>query len=97
MATSRVHVFISGRVQGVSFRYFAYHEALRLGLAGWVRNLADGRVEAVFEGEKAAVDAILEWCKRGPASASVDSLDVDREESIEGLTQFEVRTTASAE
>jgi acylphosphatase len=96
MATSRAHVFISGRVQGVSFRYYTYHEALRLGLTGWVRNLWDGRVEAVFEGEKAAVNAILDWCKSGPPPATVDSVDVDWEEDGETLTQFDVRPTASA-
>ena len=95
MASSRAHVFISGRVQGVSFRYYTYHEALRLGLAGWVRNLRDGRVEAVFEGERAAIDTVLEWCKNGPPAATVDSLEVDWERSSEALIQFEVRATAS--
>jgi acylphosphatase len=97
MATSRAHVFISGRVQAVSFRYYTYHEALRLGVAGWVRNLWDGRVEAVFEGEKPAVDAILEWCRSGPPAATVNSLEVDWEEKSDGMKNFEVRATAGAD
>ena len=54
MADSRAHAYISGSVQGVSFRYYTYHEALKHGLRGWIRNLEDGRVEAVFEGERQA-------------------------------------------
>jgi acylphosphatase len=95
MAVNHAHVFISGRVQGVSFRYYTYHEALKLGLHGWVRNLHDGRVEAVFEGEKPAVEKILEWCKQGPVAARVEEVAVEWGEPA-GLSEgFGVRPTGS--
>ncbi len=73
---ARVHVFVSGVVQGVAFRAYAVDEARRLGVAGWVRNLPDGRVEAEAEGERRALEALVAWCRRGPPSARVDHLDV---------------------
>jgi acylphosphatase len=75
----RVHVFVAGRVQGVFFRASCAEEARALGVAGWVRNAADGRVEAVFEGTEASVEAMVEWCRRGPAHARVDAVEVERE------------------
>jgi acylphosphatase len=76
----RVHVFVSGRVQGVFFRAETAEMATRLGLAGWVRNLLDGRVEALFEGEKQDVEKALEFCRRGPPGARVQNLDLKWEE-----------------
>ncbi len=76
----RAHVRISGRVQGVGFRYSCRDEAGNLALGGWVRNLPDGRVEAVFEGPKESVERALEWCRRGPPSARVTEVDVRWEE-----------------
>jgi acylphosphatase len=64
-------VFISGRVQGVGFRYWMIGEAERLGLTGWVRNLRDGTVEALIEGDEAAVEEMLRLCRRGPPGAQV--------------------------
>ena len=75
----RVHVFISGDVQGVGFRWFCREEALRRRLAGFVRNLSDGRVEAAFEGDPAAVDAMVDWCRYGPNFAKVEAVDVQEE------------------
>lgn len=75
----RVHVLISGRVQGVGFRAALRHEALRRGVSGWVRNLPDGRVEAVIEGEAGRVDEVLAWCRRGPQGARVSDVEVRRE------------------
>jgi len=72
----RAHVFISGRVQGVFFRANARREALRLGVKGWVRNLRDGRVEAVIEGEEDKVKMMVEWCKRGPPGAIVSKVEI---------------------
>lgn len=72
----RVHVFISGKVQGVFFRSSTRILAGELGLSGWVMNLPDGRVEAVFEGEREAVEKMLEWCRKGPEYANVESIDV---------------------
>jgi acylphosphatase len=96
MADSRAHAYISGRVQGVSFRYYTYHEALKRGLRGWIRNLQDGRVEAVFEGEKGAVQKVLEWSEIGPPGAHVDGVEVEWQEPSDSLTGFNVRATASA-
>jgi acylphosphatase len=72
----RAHVFISGRVQGVFFRSETRREVRRHGLTGWVRNLPDGRVEALFEGEKEKVEKLIEFCRRGPRGAKVTSVQV---------------------
>jgi len=72
----RAHILISGRVQGVFFRSETQDEAVRHGLTGWVRNLPDGRVEAVFEGEKDKVDSLIEFCRRGPPGARVTRVEV---------------------
>jgi acylphosphatase len=69
------HISVRGRVQGVGFRAFVEHEALKHHVGGWVRNRRDGTVEAVFEGEAAAVAAAVEACRRGPIGARVDALD----------------------
>lgn len=73
---ARAHVFISGRVQGVNFRASARAYAREIGVSGWVRNLDDGRVEAVFEGPRPAVQRMVSWCYSGPAHARVDAVDV---------------------
>lgn len=72
----RAHVFVSGIVQGVFFRANTKRVADQLGVKGWVRNLLDGRVEAVFEGDKRAVDEIIEWCRSGPPLARVEHVEV---------------------
>jgi acylphosphatase len=73
----RVHAVVSGRVQGVWYRESCRREAVRLGVTGWVRNTADGRVEIEAEGARAAVDALLDWARRGPAQAEVAAVAVD--------------------
>jgi acylphosphatase len=85
-----VHLFISGRVQGVWFRGSMQEKARRLGLAGWARNLPDGRVEALVEGKLEAVEAILAWAGTGPAGARVDSVEASKEPEA-GLDGFEIR------
>jgi acylphosphatase len=75
----RAHVFIAGRVQGVFFRASCAEQARALGVAGWVRNASDGRVEAIFEGPEAGVEAMVRWCGDGPPHAHVDSVDVSEE------------------
>jgi acylphosphatase len=75
----RAHLFISGRVQGVNFRYYTQRKAQELGLTGWVRNLWDSRVEAVFEGEEQAVRRAVDWCRVGPPSAWVEDVEVTYE------------------
>lgn len=86
----RAHVFVSGRVQGVGYRYSTVNEAQRLGVNGWVRNLPDGRVEAVFEGSRTVVEEIIHWCHKGPTAAVVKEVAVEYEE-LEGLRGFETR------
>ena len=73
---ARVRLLIAGRVQGVAFRAYTVGEARRLGVAGWVRNLPDGRVEAEAEGGRPALEALVAWCRHGPPSARVEGLDV---------------------
>jgi acylphosphatase len=76
----RAHVWIAGRVQGVAFRAYTVDEAAARGVTGWVRNGPDGRVEAVFEGERAVVEAMIAWCRKGPPAARVNSVEVVWEE-----------------
>ena len=85
----RVHVVVSGRVQGVFYRATCGDAARRLELGGWVRNLPDGRVEAVFEGQDGRVDEMVEWCRRGPELAHVDLLEVVPE-PVAGEREFRV-------
>jgi acylphosphatase len=89
-AVTRRRVVVDGVVQGVFFRASTRGVAVTLGVSGWVRNLADGSVEAVFEGPAAAVDAAVEWCRHGPDRAIVTSLEV-ADEAPEGLRGFSVR------
>lgn len=86
----RAHVYISGRVQGVFFREETRNNAILHNITGWVRNLSDGRVEAVFEGEKQQLDAIIEFCKRGPSGAYVQKLDVTWEDGTGEFREFTV-------
>jgi acylphosphatase len=72
----RVRVLVSGRVQGVFFRASCAERVAALGLSGWIRNVANGDVEAVFEGTDAAVEQIVRWCRQGPPLARVDRIDV---------------------
>jgi acylphosphatase len=76
-------------VQGVSFRWYAVQEARTRGVGGWVRNLPDGRVEAVFEGDEGDVQAMVAWCENGPRYARVSAVDVESEEP-QGLFEFDV-------
>lgn len=86
---TRAHVFISGRVQGVFFRAYTQKEAEALNVSGWVRNLPDGRVEAVFEGGKERVNEMIGWCWDGSPSAQVSDVQVKWEEPEE-LQRFEI-------
>ena len=88
---TRVHALLRGRVQGVWFRASTREEALRLRLTGWVRNLSDGRVEVVAEGDGDAVETLLSWFRRGgPPMGRVDDLAIEHETPTQGLTTFEV-------
>ncbi|MGV0027920.1 acylphosphatase [Phormidesmis priestleyi] len=90
MELIRSHVFVSGQVQGVGYRFSTHKIADRLGLKGWVRNLPDGRVEAVFEGEKQNVETMLKWCETGPRMAIVQHLEV-LSEPPEHLQSFQIK------
>jgi acylphosphatase len=83
-------VLISGQVQGVGFRFSTVNEAKRNGVTGWVRNLPDGRVEAVFEGSKDAVENMIQWSNKGPSSAVVQNVAVDYQEP-QGFSDFQTR------
>lgn len=89
--TSRVHVVISGRVQGVWFRATTKQKAERLGLTGWVRNTYDGNVEAVFEGEENSVQEMLDWCRHGPPLSKVENVEVKNESPTNGFDSFSIR------
>lgn len=87
----RAHLFVEGKVQGVGFRYFTQTNARDMDINGWVKNLPDSRVEAVFEGPEVKVESMIERCKEGPRAARVDSLDWEWVESTEPLNTFEVK------
>lgn len=89
MSTERRRVLVHGRVQGVFFRDTTRRMARQRGVAGWVRNRDDGALEAVFEGEREAVDAMVAFAREGPRGAAVERVEVVGEES-EGLTGFEI-------
>lgn len=88
--TVRRRVKAHGDVQGVFFRESLRREAEAAGVSGWVRNCADGTVEAVFEGDPEPVEAMVDACRRGPGEASVHRLDVE-DETAEGFDGFQVR------
>lgn len=87
----RVHVFVSGRVQGVFFRSETSYEARRYHVNGWIRNTSDGKVEAVFEGEEEDVKKLIEFCKRGPPAAKVTSVALTWEPYSGVFTDFDMR------
>ncbi|WP_435062792.1 acylphosphatase [Halobaculum sp. EA56] len=86
----RAHVFVSGRVQGVYYRATTRDAARDRGVDGWVRNLDDGRVEAVFEGSRDAVEGMVEWCHTGSPAAVVEDVEVEYG-GPEGERGFEIR------
>lgn len=88
--TERAHVYVSGEVQGVFFRDSARERASELGLAGWVRNLPDGRVEALFEGPSKAVREMVRWCEAGSPQARVEDVRSEYEAARGDLSGFEV-------
>lgn len=85
----RVHVHIEGRVQGVFFRDSMHRKAHELNIGGWARNTPDGRVEAVFEGDRLNVRNMLDWCEKGPPQAAVDRVKTSTE-TPQGQSTFEI-------
>jgi len=90
MAKSRAKLIIKGVVQGVSFRYYTQREARKYGVTGWVRNLPDGSVAALFEGEEEDVEAMIQWCRHGPLGARVSQLIAQPEEYVGEFQSFSV-------
>jgi acylphosphatase len=88
---ARAHVFVSGEVQGVNFRAATRDQARRAGVLGWVRNLSDGRVEALFEGPRAAVHRLVSWCHQGPPSSRVEHVELLWEEPTGCEDSFIIR------
>ena len=84
------HVLISGKVQGVWFRANTKEKARQLNIKGWVRNLPDGRVEAVFQGEKEIVEEMIKWCYKGPPLAEVENVEVEWKEPEEEFEDFSI-------
>jgi len=87
----RVHVFVSGMVQGVFFRMDIRHRATRRNIFGWVRNTSEGGVEAIFEGEKEDVERMIKFCRTGPSGARVTKVDVQWEEYTGEFMDFQIR------
>jgi acylphosphatase len=90
--TVRAHLLVSGVVQGVSFRASTQDQARRRSIVGWVKNLDDGRVEAVAQGTKEKVAELVAWCRKGPPAAKVEKLEVSWEEVGDEFRDFEFRT-----
>ena len=89
MVNVRVHVFVSGIVQGVFFRQNTVRQAQRVGVSGWIRNLFDGRVEAVFEGDSKKVEKLVDYCRKGPVHAKVEKIKVSFEDYKGEFVGFE--------
>jgi acylphosphatase len=90
MEKLRAHLIIEGQVQGVLFRHHTQRKALQLGLTGWVKNLPDGSVEAVFEGDKTRVERMVQWCHRGPSEAHVTHVSVTWQDPQETFDRFTI-------
>ncbi|MFP4039587.1 MAG: acylphosphatase [Desulfosudaceae bacterium] len=87
---TRIHAIIKGRVQGVFFRSETRKQAEARGVTGWVRNLPDGSVEAVFEGKPEAVEKVVKWCQQGPPAAQVARVDTSESPASGEFTSFDV-------
>jgi acylphosphatase len=90
MVNARAHVFVNGQVQGVFFRQSTREKAQVCGVTGWVRNLSDGRVEAVFEGEENAVKLLVDYCRKGPVGAMITDVDVEFEKFAGEFKNFKI-------
>lgn len=93
MKKIRANVQVFGRVQGVCYRHLILQTAAELGITGWVRNIHNGSVEAVFEGEESVVEKMIELCKKGPTMARVSRIDVDRQPFLGSFDTFKIKST----
>ncbi len=91
MSNARTHFFLSGRVQGVCFRSAGRDKARSLGIEGWVRNLSDGRVEIVAEGEESKIKKFIEWAKEGPEFARVENVELYRKKYKGEFDRFQIK------
>ena len=91
MVQKQIHIFVTGRVQGVFFRQSTKVMAIKNNAKGWVRNLDDGRVEIVAQGETQDIDNLAHWCKTGPANSRVDEFELSEENVSDEFENFEVR------
>ena len=91
MVQKRIHIFVTGRVQGVFFRQSTKVMAIKNNVKGWVRNLNDGRVEIIGEGKIQDIDNLAHWCKTGPANSRVDEFELSEENVTDEFENFEVR------
>lgn len=87
----KIEIIVSGRVQGVGFRYFVTNKARENNISGWVRNTRDGSVEICAEGEITNLDTFIDWIKQGPPLSRVDNVTIHRFDKPEGFTNFEIR------
>lgn len=87
---NQAHALIFGFVQGVGYRHFIRSKANELGLTGWVKNLPDGSVEAVFQGDKSSIDKVIEHCKKGPFLSEVEGVEVQWESMVDNFKDFMV-------
>ena len=95
MSKVRRRVLISGRVQGVAFRAYTRSVARQTGVCGSVRNLSDGRVEAVFEGDQEKVDSVIAWCRKGPPAGRVDQVQIFEEQPSGDFADFDITFSGS--
>ena len=91
MSQKRIHIFVTGRVQGVFFRQATRVIAIKNNVTGWVRNLHDGRVEILIEGDDKCIDSVIAWCDCGPANSRVDDIQINNENYLGSFENFEVR------
>ena len=91
MSMKQIHIFVTGRVQGVFFRQSTRVIAIKNNVNGWVRNLDDGKVEIVAQGETNNVDNLADWCKTGPANSRVDEFELKEESITDEFENFEVK------
>jgi acylphosphatase len=87
---TRVHLVISGLVQGVFFRHYTRKYAIQYKLTGWVKNRPDGKVEAIFEGDERNIELMIDWCRSGPPAAQIADVDIIREEPTNTFPEFRI-------
>lgn len=91
MKKRKVHIIVSGRVQGVGFRYSTYNKAKELNINGWVKNTFDGKVEAMLEGDENNIREMLSWCGKGPSMAFVSNIEILEQPYIEEYKEFTIK------